>query len=97
VWFKSSATLATDGLHYKLQTRPLVREGKNSSIVITVIRKRRRKGNLVVSVETVMCGLSPPQLWPLTDCTTNYRSVLSSERAPQDEEQSNCPAEERKK
>jgi hypothetical protein len=34
---------------------------------------------------------------PLTDCATNYRPVLSSERAPQDEEQSNCPAKERKK
>jgi hypothetical protein len=41
--------------------------------------------------------LSPPRLWPLTDCTTNYRPVLSSERAPHDEEQSNCPAKKRKK
>jgi hypothetical protein len=41
--------------------------------------------------------LSPSRLWPLTDCTTNYRPVLSSERAYQDEEQSNCPAKERKK
>jgi hypothetical protein len=30
---------------------------------------------------------SPPRLWSLTDCTTNYRSVLSSERTAQDEEQ----------
>jgi hypothetical protein len=35
---------------------------------------------------------SPPRLWPLTDCTTNYRPVLSSQRAPQDKEQSNFPA-----
>jgi hypothetical protein len=41
--------------------------------------------------------MSPPQLWPLADYTTNYRPVVSSERAPQDEEQSNCPAKERKK
>jgi hypothetical protein len=40
---------------------------------------------------------SPLRLWPLTDCTTNYRPVLSSERAHQDEEQSNFPAKERKK
>jgi hypothetical protein len=40
--------------------------------------------------------MSPPQFWPLTDCTTNYRPVLSSERTPKDEEQSNCPAKERK-
>jgi hypothetical protein len=39
----------------------------------------------------------PPRLLPLTDCTTSYRPVLLSERAPQDEEQSNCPAKERKK
>jgi hypothetical protein len=32
--------------------------------------------------------MSPPLLWPLTDCATNYRPVLSSERAPQDEGQS---------
>jgi hypothetical protein len=40
--------------------------------------------------------MSPLRLLPLTDCTTNYRSVLSSEKAPQDEEQSNCPAKGRK-
>jgi hypothetical protein len=26
--------------------------------------------------------MSPLRLWPLTDCTTNYRAVLWSERAP---------------
>jgi hypothetical protein len=31
--------------------------------------------------------MSPPRLWPLTDCSTNYKPVLSSERAPQDKEQ----------
>jgi hypothetical protein len=31
----------------------------------------------------------------MTDCSTNYRPVLSSERAPQDEEQSNCREKER--
>jgi hypothetical protein len=38
--------------------------------------------------------MSPLRLWPLTDCTTNYRPILSSERAPQDEEQSNFPAKQ---
>jgi hypothetical protein len=33
----------------------------------------------------------------LKDCTTNCRHVLSSERAPQNEDQSNCPTKERKK
>jgi hypothetical protein len=41
--------------------------------------------------------MSPPWLWPLTDYTTNYIFVLSSERAPKDEEQSNFPPKERKK
>jgi hypothetical protein len=41
--------------------------------------------------------MSPLRLSSLTDCTTNYTFVLSSERAPQDEEQSNCSAKERKK
>jgi hypothetical protein len=54
--YESSATLTTDRLRYKVQTRPIVREGKNSSIVIPVSRKRRRKGSPVVSDETVMCG-----------------------------------------
>jgi hypothetical protein len=73
---------------------PRVEMGKNTSTVIPAGSKRRRKGNRVVSDETVM---SPPRLWPLTDCITNYRSVLSSERAPQGEEQSSFPAKERKK
>jgi hypothetical protein len=41
--------------------------------------------------------VSPPQLCPVTDCTTNYRPVLSSERALYNEEQSNYPTKERKK
>jgi hypothetical protein len=37
--YESSATLATDRPHYKLQTRPLVREGrKNTSTVIPASR-----------------------------------------------------------
>jgi hypothetical protein len=39
--------------------------------------------------------MSPPRLWPLADCTTNYRPVFSSERAPQAEEQSNCLAKQK--
>jgi hypothetical protein len=41
--------------------------------------------------------MSPLRLSPMTDCTTYYRPDLSSERAPQDEEKSNCLAKERKK
>jgi hypothetical protein len=42
-------------------------------------------------------AMSPPRLWPLTDCTTNYRPVLFSERVPPDKGQINCLAKERKK
>jgi hypothetical protein len=43
--------------------------------------------------------MSPPRIWPLTDCTTNYGPILSSERKQQDDEQSKCPVkrEERRK
>jgi hypothetical protein len=58
--YEFSATLTTDRLHYKLQTRPLVREspcgGGYTSTVIPASRKRRRKGSPVVSEETVMYG-----------------------------------------
>jgi hypothetical protein len=55
--YESSAILTADRLHYKLQTRPLVRESpcgacKNTSTVIPASRKRRRKANPVVSGET---------------------------------------------
>jgi hypothetical protein len=51
--YESSAALATDRLHNRLQTRPLVREAKNTSTVIPEGRKRRREGK---PVETVMYG-----------------------------------------
>jgi hypothetical protein len=45
-----------------------------------------------------MYVMSPPRLTDcITNCITNHRPVLSSERAPQDEEQSNSTAKERKK
>jgi hypothetical protein len=68
-----------------------VEAGKNSSTVIPASRKRRRKGNPVVSDETIMYGYESSG----TLTTDNYRPVLSSERAPQDEEQSDCPAKKR--
>jgi hypothetical protein len=77
--YESSATLTTDRLHYKLQTRPLVREGKNTSTIIPASRKRRREGNPAVLDETVMYGYESSAT--LT-CTTNYRPVLSSESPP---------------
>jgi hypothetical protein len=55
-----------------------------------------QKGNLVVSDETA-AYVHESSATLTTDCTTNCRPVLSSERAPQVEKQSNCPAKERKK
>jgi hypothetical protein len=72
-----------------------VKEGRNTSTVILASRKKRRKGNPVVSGETVMYGYES-SVTPTTG-RLHYRPVLSSERVPQDEEQSNFPVEERKK
>jgi hypothetical protein len=74
-----------------------VEAGKNISTVIPASRKRRRKGNPVVSDETVICGYESSATLTTNRLTTNYRPVLSSDRAPQDEEQSNFPVKERKK
>jgi hypothetical protein len=52
--YETSSALTTDRLHYRLQTRPLVREGENTSTVIPASRKRRREGNPVVSGNRVV-------------------------------------------
>jgi hypothetical protein len=41
--YESSATLTTDRLHYKLQTRPLVREGTPSRQTKQMSGKRKEK------------------------------------------------------
>jgi hypothetical protein len=41
--YESSATLTTDRLHYKVQTRPLVREGAPRRIAKQFSGKRRKK------------------------------------------------------
>jgi hypothetical protein len=64
---------------------PRVEAGKNTSSVIPASRKRRRRGNPVVSNETAMYDYESSATLT-TDSTTNYRPVLSSERAPQDKE-----------
>jgi hypothetical protein len=51
--YESSAALTTDRLRYTLQTRPLVREAKNTSTAVPASRQRRREGN---PVQTVMYG-----------------------------------------
>jgi hypothetical protein len=68
-----------------------VEAGKNTSTVIPASRKRRRKGNPVVSDETIVYACESSAL------TANCRPVLSSERAPQDEEQSDFPAKQKEK
>jgi hypothetical protein len=44
--YESSTTLTTDRLHYKLQTRPLVREGARRGKQLS--GKKRKKKNLVI-------------------------------------------------
>jgi hypothetical protein len=41
--YESSATLTTVGLHYKLQTRPLVREGASRRKAIVGQKKGKKK------------------------------------------------------
>jgi hypothetical protein len=48
-------TTSQTTLTQKLVSIPRVEAGKNTSNVIPVSRKRRQKGNPVVSDETVMC------------------------------------------
>jgi hypothetical protein len=73
-----------------------VEVGKNTSSVIPVSRKRRRKGNPVVSDETVIYGYESSATLTTDRLPINYRPVLLSERVSQDEEQSNFLAKERK-
>jgi hypothetical protein len=68
-----------------------------TSTVIPASRRRRRKGSPLVSDETVMSGCESSATLTLKDSTTNYTPVLSSERAYQDEEQSNFPAKQKEK
>jgi hypothetical protein len=49
----SSATLTTDRLHYKLQTRPLVREGATKRIAKQLSDKRKEKENFVMGPKRV--------------------------------------------
>jgi hypothetical protein len=69
-----------------------VEAGKNTSTVIPASRKRRRKGNPVVSGEAVMYGYESSTT--LTTDRLHYKlqtRPLVREGA-QDEEQRNCPA-----
>jgi hypothetical protein len=50
---ESSATLTTDRLHYKLQTRPLVREGAPRRRAKQLPAKGRKKQNLVTGPKGV--------------------------------------------
>jgi hypothetical protein len=72
------------------RTLPRVQAGKNTSTVIPASCKRPQKGNPVVSEETVMYGCESSATLTTDRLHYNYRPVLSSEKASQDEEQSNC-------
>jgi hypothetical protein len=79
------------------RTFPCVKMGKNTSIVIPASRKRRQRGNPVVSDETVIYGYESSAT--LTTDRLHYKlqtSPLVREGA-QDEEQSSFPAKGKKK
>jgi hypothetical protein len=61
--YESSATLTTDRLHYKLQSRPLVREGAPSRRAKQLSGKRKGGGNLVMGPK----GVSDTKTDRLTD------------------------------
>jgi hypothetical protein len=72
--------------------------GKNTSAVISASRKRRRKGNPVVSDETVMYGYESSATLT-TDRRLHYklRTRPLIREGTQGEEKSNLPTKERKK
>jgi hypothetical protein len=78
-------------------TKRRVESGYNTSTVIPASRKSRRKGNPVVSDETVMYGYESSVT--LTTDRLHYKLQTRSlvRGAPQDEERSNFPTKERKK
>jgi hypothetical protein len=51
--YKSSTTLTTDRLHYKLQTRPLVKQGTPRRRAKQLSGKRKGGGNLVMGPKGV--------------------------------------------
>jgi hypothetical protein len=51
--YDSSATLTTGKFHYKLQTRPLVREGAPRRRAKQLSGKRKEKKNLVMGPKAV--------------------------------------------
>jgi hypothetical protein len=51
--YESSATLITDRLHYKLQTRPLVKESTPRLRAKQLSGKRKEKKNLVMGPKGV--------------------------------------------
>jgi hypothetical protein len=51
--YESSATLTTDSLHEKLQTRPLVREGAPRLRAKQLSGKRKEKKNLAMGPKGV--------------------------------------------
>jgi hypothetical protein len=61
---------------------PRVEAGKNTSTVIPASRKKRRKGNPVVSDETVMYGYESSATLTTDRLHYKYRPVLSSKGRP---------------
>jgi hypothetical protein len=76
--YESSATLTTERLHYKLQTRPVLREGSPRQRAKQLPGKKKKK-NLVVGPKVVpdLPSVTSTQLRGRCD-----RPYLSSERAP---------------
>jgi hypothetical protein len=82
--YESSATLTTDRLHYKLQTRTLVREGapklhyklQTRTLVREDAPKRRAMQFSDKRKENVKSGYGPQREAPLEDILTDWPSVV---------------------
>jgi hypothetical protein len=74
-----------------------VRDVYNTSTVILESRMRRWKGNLVVSDETVMHGYESSATLTTDRLHYKLQNRPLVREGPPNEEQSNCPAKERKK
>jgi hypothetical protein len=69
----------------------------NTFTIIPVSRKRRQNGNLVLSDETAIYGYESSATLATDRLHYELQTVLSSERVPEVEGQTNCPAKEKKK
>jgi hypothetical protein len=96
-WLTDWLTVSRKVTSTSVLVLPRVEAGKNTSTEIPASRKRRRKETPVVSNETVMYGYESSATLTTDRLHYKLQNSLLVREAPQDEEQSNFQAKERKK